>query len=303
MIRIENRLAVWFEAIRPFSLTASVTPVLIGAAQASRSGQVVAWGLFPVFLLCAFLFHAATNLISDHVDYKKSVDRIYTYGSSGVLVQRKLRPEEVKTAAYALYAIGFLLGLFIVAERGWGLLLLGLAGMAGGYFYTVSPVGYKYRAFGDLGVFLFMGVLLVAGVFWALTGVISFSSFLVSLPISLLVTAILYANNVRDIKHDQEAGVLTLAGRLGFIRAKKLYYFFILAAYAVTVCLVFGRVVPLGTLAVFLTLPKAWQNISRMRSAQEGRPDMIATLDAQTAQLHLMFGLIFSAILTWTGRF
>jgi 1,4-dihydroxy-2-naphthoate octaprenyltransferase len=118
------RLGVWFQATRPFSFTASITPVLIGAALAMRSPLPVTWILFPVFLICALLIHAATNLISDYEDFRKGVDRAYTYGSSGVLVGGLLEPKQVKNAAYALFAAAFALrtagwGSFYLAWRGW----------------------------------------------------------------------------------------------------------------------------------------------------------------------------------------
>ena len=292
---------LWFQASRPFSFTASITPVLIAAAWAWRSEFPVRWILFPLFLLCALLLHAATNLISDYVDYTKGVDREDTFGSSGVLVRNQLKPEAVRAGAYGVYGAALVIGLVIVSYRGWGLFVLGLLGMAGGFFYTVSPVGYKYHALGDIGVFLFMGVLLVAGAFWALTGVLPVSTILVSVPVSFLVAAILFANNVRDIKHDQDAGVRTLAGRLGFRRAKKLYYALLGAPYAAVLVLVATRIVSPWALAVFFSLPKALRNCADMRGGIEGKPETVATLDVQSAQLHLVFGLLFAAALAWGG--
>lgn len=299
MANAKKFLAVWIRAVRPFSFTASVTPVLIGAAWASRSGYPVVWFLFPVFLFCALLLHAATNLTSDYSDFKKGVDRADTFGSVRVLVRGELKAEEIRKGALFLFAVAFILGLVIVAVRGWGLLVLGLAGIAGGIFYTVSPVGYKYHALGDAGVFLFMGVLLVAGSSWALTGVFSGSSVLISLPISFLVTAILYANNTRDIKGDKDTGVVTLAGRMGFCWARRLYSLLILAAYVSVVGLVLLRVTSFWVLVVLAAWPMAWRNINKMRRASEQEPQRIATLDAETAQTHLVFGLLFVAALAW----
>lgn len=302
MKKTSGRLTVWFQASRPFSFTASITPVFIGAAWAAKSSWPVSWFLLPVFLVCVVLIHAATNLISDYVDFKKGVDREYTFGSSGVLVQGLLMPGQVRKAAYVLFAVALALGLCIVAQRGWGMLLFGILGLMGGYFYTVGPVGYKYRALGDIFVFLFMGVFIVVGAFWALTGVVAADSVLISLPISCLVAAILYANNVRDIKHDQEAGVHTLAGRLGFSVAKKVYYILVFGAYGIVAVLVMLRITSPWTLAVVLSLPKALGNFSIMKAAVSGKPGMIATLDVQTAQLHLVFGVLFAAALAWGGR-
>ena len=224
-------LAVWGRAVRPFSFTASVTPVLLGGALAFERNVTGNWVALPLFLLCAVIFHAATNLISDHADFVKGVDKDYTYGSSGVLVEGLLTPQQVRTGAHLLFAAGFVLGLTLVALRGLPILILGLIGIAGGYTYTGRPVGYKYLALGDALVFILMGVLLVVGSDYALSGDLSFRTLMVSLPVSALVTAILHANNLRDIRHDAEAGVRTLAGILGESNAKGLYVVLIAFSY------------------------------------------------------------------------
>lgn len=296
----KNLLRIWLQATRPFSFTASITPVVIGAAWAIHASSVN-WLLFPLFLVCAVLIHAATNLISDYEDFRKGVDHAYTYGSSGVLVQGLLRPAQVKKAAYVLFAAASILMFIIVAHRGVAILLFGLAGMAGGYFYTVAPLGYKYRALGEICVFIFMGVMLVVGAYWAMSGAVSFASVLVSLPISCLVAAILSANNVRDITHDLEAGVLTVAGRVGFGKAKAIYYALVLAAYVVVIGLVLGAVVTPWALVTFLSFPKAIGNLKKMRLSRKGAPETIATLDVETAQLHLVFGILFAVAIVLMG--
>jgi 1,4-dihydroxy-2-naphthoate octaprenyltransferase len=288
---------VWFAATRPFSFTASVTPVLIGAAWAFQSGDRIVWSMLPLFAISAVLIHAGTNLINDYEDFRNGVDREYTFGSSGLLVRGELAPRQVRSFAFSLFAIAFVVGLFIVRERGWGLLVLGAAGIVGGYFYTVNPVGYKYRALGEVFVFLFMGVLLVAGAYWAMTGTVTAAVVWGSLPISLLVTAILFANNTRDMKHDQAVGVRTLAGRMGFGQAQRVYGALVVGSYAVTAGLMLAGLVSVWALVVSLSLPKALGCIRTMRAGSEARPETLAALVFGTAQLHLLFGLLFAASL------
>lgn len=288
-----NKAKIWMQATRPFSFTASITPVLIGAAWAHYSAGEIRWFLFPFFLLSSLLIHAATNLISDYEDYKRGVDKDYTYGSSGVLTAKLLPPEEVRKGAYVLFGFALLLGLIIIAFRGVPILILGIGGIAGGYFYTVSPIGYKYLALGDACVFLFMGVLLVLGVFLALTGFINYQVFLISIPISLLVTAILHANNVRDIQHDKQAGIQTFASKIGHPKSQNQYYLLIMGAYGVTLILVLANIVSVWSLIVFLSLPLALKNINTMRTSKPNKPKTLASLDQDTAKLHLLFGILF----------
>jgi 1,4-dihydroxy-2-naphthoate polyprenyltransferase len=112
----ESRFSLWLRTTRPFSFTASITPVIIGASLAHQSNMPVQWHLLPLFLICALLLHAATNLISDYSDYKKGVDREYTLGSSGVLAHGLLTAQAVKVGANVLYAVAFILGLSIVVR-------------------------------------------------------------------------------------------------------------------------------------------------------------------------------------------
>ncbi len=287
-----NSLQIWFQAARPFTFTASVTPVLLGGVLALGRGHTADWFALPLFLICAVLFHAATNLISDYTDFLKGVDKDYTFGSSGVLVAGLLSPRQVKAGAHVLFGIGFVLGLTLVALRGFPILALGLIGIAGGYTYTGRPLGYKYFALGDVLVFILMGVLLVVGADYALTGVVSARSFWVSLPISALVTAILYANNLRDIRHDAEAGVRTLAGVIGGNKAKRVYYGLVAFAYFSVAGMILAGILSLWSLLVFVSCPLAVRNMKMIREGNLNEPAQLATADVATAQLHLSFGLL-----------
>lgn len=287
-----NEVAIWFQAVRVFSFTASVTPVLLGGAVAFGSPGNLRWSNFPLFLVSAVLFHAATNLINDYYDFAKGVDQKDTFGSSGVLVGKLLSPQEVRRGAFFLFGLGFLLGLPLVFSRGIPILILGLIGILGGYFYTARPVGYKYLALGDLLVFILMGVLLVVGAFFAVTGKVTLNAVLTSLPIAALVTAILHANNLRDIRQDTKAGIKTLASCLGHKRSKMEYLSLIIFAYGTVFLMILtGRLPPLALL-VFLSLPMAWKNIQKILISQPDNPQGIAMLDVATAKLHLLFGLL-----------
>jgi len=283
---------VWLQATRPFSFTASVTPVLLGGVLALERGDMVQWVALPLFLICAVIFHAATNLISDYTDFIKGVDKDYTFGSSGVLVAGLLSPEQVKNGAYILFGSGFLLGVVLVALRGVPILILGLIGIAGGYTYTGRPIGYKYFALGDVLVFILMGVLLVVGADYALTGGIAFRTFMVSLPISALVTAILHANNLRDIRHDTEAGIKTMASLLGGARSKIVYVLLIVFAYLSVLFMILTGILSVWSFLVLLSLPLAVANVKMISKGQVDQPSQLATADVNTARLHLAFGLL-----------
>ncbi|MEZ4723430.1 MAG: 1,4-dihydroxy-2-naphthoate octaprenyltransferase [Candidatus Kapaibacterium sp.] len=294
-IQSRSKISLLMQAIRPFSFSASLVPVLVGAMFALYyfEGEIL-WYLFPIIIFASLLLHSGTNLISEYYDLEKGVDRKDTFGSSRVLVEDLLPPKTVLKAGYVSFLIGFILGLVLVYVHGLPILYLGLFGIAGGIFYTGKPIGYKYVALGDILVFLLMGPLMVVGSFFSLTGSFDWNVAIVSLPIGFLVTAILNANNIRDIKHDTEAKVKTLATILGIGAAKKEYYILVFGAYLSVVLMVLFGLLEYWALIVIISLPVAIKNAKDISLAQVNNPETIAIMDIKTAQLHMQFGLLLT---------
>lgn len=294
-----SKLGIWFRAVRAFSFPASVVPVLVGAALAASHQGDVAWNLLPLVVVCSVLFHAATNVMNDYFDFRRGVDQDYTFGSSGVLLGGLLKPWELLAAGWVMFVVGSALGLILVWVRGLPMLVLGVVGFIGGYCYTGTPGGYKYVALGDVLVFVLMGPLMVIGSYFALTGVYAAAVLYVSIPVGCLVAAILASNNLRDIAHDAQASVKTLASVLGYRAAKWEYFLLVAGAYVSVVVMVLARVVTPWALVVFLSLPAAVANVRAVLQSREREHEEIATLDARTARLHLLFGLLFAGALVF----
>lgn len=301
-----SKFQAWIQAIRVFSLTASTVPVLIGGSAALGFHGTKTWWNLPLFLVSAVLFHAATNLINDYYDFLKGVDKQGSLGSSGVLVAGLLTPRQVLRGAWILLGAGFAIGSVLILTRGLPILILGMTGILGGYFYTASPIGYKYMALGDVFVFLLMGVLLVVGAYFVVTGSVNALIIFISLPISFLVTAILNANNLRDIHYDIQAGVKTFAGLVGHGWAKVEYYCLIGFAYLSVAIMVLGAWISPWCFMVFMTLPLAWNNVRQIQKSHARRPQDIAFLDVATAKLHFLFGFLMALALVlgnlWPAR-
>ena len=287
-----SKLSIWVQAVRAFSFTASMVPVIVGAVLALHYEGAVRWDLLPVILVCSILYHAATNLMSDYFDHSKGVDKDYTFGSSRVIQDGLLEPKNLLFGGWLLFGIGTLLGLLLIAVRGETMFWIGLIGLIGGYTYTGKPIGYKYKALGDVLVFVLMGPLMVLGSYFALTGDISQSVILISLPIGFLVTAILHANNHRDIVHDAEAGARTVAGLLGHTGSKFFYYFLILGTYSSVIYMVVDGTLSRWSFIVFLSLMPAFKLMRTISKNEPADTKTIAMIDVQTAQLHLLFGVL-----------
>lgn len=303
-IQSRSKLSLWMQAVRPFAYSASVIPVLVGTALAFTYHQgTVDWFLFPIVLIASVLLHTGTNLVSEYWDFKRGVDRIDTFGSSRILVENLMQPKEVLYGGYIAFAIGFLLGLVLIYFRGWEMLVLGIVGILGGIFYTSAPVNYKYIGLGDLLVFLLMGPLMVVGAYFALTNEYNWQVLLVSLPVGFLVAAILNANNLRDIKHDTEAKIRTLANIIGPKASQIEYFSLVLLAYITVIVLVIFNLLSPITLIVLLSLPPAISNLKSVLKADVNNPHEIAILDVKTAQHHMLFGLLLFIGIFISGLF
>ncbi len=289
-----SKASLYFQAIRPFSFTASVTTVLVAAVSAyAYNSYHIDWFLLPVVLFGAVLFHTSSNLISEYNDYIQKVDREDTFGSSRILVDNLMKPKQVLYLGYIALAFGFLLGGILIYYRGVEILYYGLAGMIGAVFYTAKPFRFKYNALGDLMVFLMFGPILILGSFLGLTGSVRTDLIWISVPVALLVVGILHANNTRDIKHDSEANVNTVASVIGLKNSRLEYKFLVYGAYISAVLLVVFRVLDWYILVVFLSLPGAIKNIKEIEKADIDNPQEIAMLDVKTAQHHTQFGLLY----------
>ncbi len=288
----KKRLSIWIQAVRPFAFSASVIPVLLGGATAFFFSQRADWYLLPVAMLCAILFHSGTNLINEYYDFKRGVDRKETFGSSRVLVDNLEKPEVILQLGVTFFIIGILFSGFLISVRGFGLFLFMLVGLIGGFFYTGGPRGYKYLALGDILVFLLMGPVMVIGSYFTLTGTYRVEAFYFSLPVGLLVVAILSVNNMRDIRHDRQAGIWTLENIVGFERAKIGNILLLIGAYLSVLLMIAVRILPFWSFSILLSLPLGLRSMRVILASNQDNSFTLMHADRQNAQLHLFFGLL-----------
>ncbi|MFH0882049.1 MAG: 1,4-dihydroxy-2-naphthoate octaprenyltransferase [bacterium] len=284
----------WLMASRPFSFTASATPVLLGTALAFWQIGKIDVLLFVAAILGGVFLHAGTNLISDFFDYIKGVDRVDTFGGSRVLVENQMHARDVLVGGFIAFGIATLIGVYLLIVRGWPIVMFGLAGIFGGYFYTGGPLSYKYRALGEFLVFTLMGPLMVWGAHFVQVGALEWAPVLISVPVGFLVAAILYANNLRDIEDDTSSGYHTQASLIGRKTARLVYAGMLISAYVVLAALVgFGKV-PVWTLLVLLSIPAALKVNGMIQNSLNNERKHYAMVDVMTAQLHFQFGILFS---------
>lgn len=283
---------MWVQAVRPFSFTASIVPVLLGAAVAGTQGLFDP-RLLLLTLVAAVAIQGAANLFSDYFDYRGGYDTPESYGSSGVLNQGILQPSEVFLGGLVLLLLSTAIGVYLAATRGTAVLMLGALGVLGAYFYSGRPVAYKYRALGDPVIFLLFGPLMALGAYYVQAQAIELVPILYALPVGCLVTAILHVNNTRDIPFDGRGGAVTVARALGLQGSKVLLYGLLVAAYVLLIAgVVAGAFVRWSALAL-LSAPLAWSLARRVGAAADSRD--LVLLDIAAARVHLVFGLLLVA--------
>ncbi|HEV8671883.1 MAG TPA: 1,4-dihydroxy-2-naphthoate octaprenyltransferase [Candidatus Limnocylindria bacterium] len=291
---LRDRIGGYWEIARPFSFTASTLPVAVGGALAAVEG-LFDWTLFVVSLLAILLLHIGTNVTNEIYDVRKGVDTIVSPRASHAIVRGRITDREAYLMAIAAFAVAFALGLYLVSVRGWPIVALGLAGLIGGYTYTAPPFQYKFGSFGIPLVFLLLGPLAVAGSYYAITGTLDWSALAVSVPVGLLVAAILHGNEWRDISEDARAGAKTFSVRMGRQAAHWLYLVLVVGAYIALTVAVLANLLPTWSLLAMLSLPLLVRQIRSAEFGASGQQRAIAMIDLQTAQLHATFGYLMVA--------
>ena len=289
----------WFLASRPWSFTMTAISVSVGSALGAIDGSF-SWAFYLIALIGTTLLHAATNLINDYYDVESGVDTQEVSTAQyrpHPLVEGKLEAGHVRVAAYLLYGLSSLIGIFLAATRGWELLWIGVIGAFASLTYTAPPLKYKYSALGEFSVFLMWGPLMVAGSYFVQRQTFSMNAFWISLPFGVLVALVLLANNIRDIDHDQNKGILTLAIVLGQRKGILLYGTLVVLAYlGIFLMSIFGPLY-LWSLIVLLSMPLA------LRLFRQMMMKIPADADARTAQLDTAFGVLLVISLVLEGVF
>jgi 1,4-dihydroxy-2-naphthoate octaprenyltransferase len=283
---------VWLLAARPATLPAAIVPVVVGTAAALHGGAPMQVGPFVAALVAALLIQIGTNLANDVFDFRRGADTAERLGPPRVTQTGLLSQTQVLVATYLTFGLAALVGVYLILVGGWPILVIGLLSILAGLAYTGGPWPIGYHSLGDLFVFAFFGVVAVVGSAYLQTLSITPLAVWASIPVGLLVTAILVVNNLRDIDTDRQVGKITLAVRLGRRGTRIENASCVYGAYLVPPLLwLQGLAGPwcwLPWLSLMLAVP-----LARFVQRTEGRALNQAL--KRTGQLHLVFGLLFAA--------
>jgi 1,4-dihydroxy-2-naphthoate octaprenyltransferase len=279
-------------AARVRTLPASIAPVLVGTALAGYAG-VFHPLRFVAALIGAVFIQVGTNLSNDYSDARRGADTEDRLGPVRVTAGGLVPPGRVLVATYLSFGVAVAAGAYLIAVAGWLLLAVGAASILAGVLYTGGPRPYGYEGLGEVFVFLFFGIVAVAGSFFVQVKHLNWEAFALAVPVGLVAAAILVVNNFRDHDTDRRAGKRTLAVRLGRARTRVMFAVTVYLAYVLTpVTWIFG---PLRAwlFLPWLTLPLAAAIVRTVRNRTDGA-SLNAAL-ARTGMLQLAFCMLLSA--------
>lgn len=285
----------WIQGARPLTMPAAISPVLLGTAIAKYEGGL---NLFIALLalVVGVSLQVGVNYANDYSDGIRGTDEV-RLGPVRLVGQGLAKPDEVKRAAFIAFGISAIAGLAMTLLSGlWILIPVGLAAIVAAWFYTGGKNPYGYAGFGELFVFIFFGLVAVVGTTSAQTGELSWVSILAGVSCGALSSAILVANNLRDIPTDTESGKKTLAVRLGDKKTREVYRALIVVAFAMPIIESFQTTGPVYAYVGLFAILSARYPLHLIQTGATG-PDLVPVL-VFTGRLLLIFSVI-SSIAIW----
>jgi 1,4-dihydroxy-2-naphthoate octaprenyltransferase len=287
--RARRRLASAWEIVRPFAYTGSFVPITAGATLAAVDGRF-SWPLYLAALAAGMLIQSGANVVNEVFDVRQGIDTINSPRASHAVLKGRFTEHGAYLFAISLFAAACLVGLYLAYVRGPAIIALGLLGLVAGYTYTAPPFQYKYKAVGLPMIFLIMGPMMTVGSYYAVSGSADLRSVVLSVPVGLLVAAIVHGNDWRDIGDDSRAGIVTASIIFGREWAHYAYIALVLGAYVSLALSVAARLLPPTTAIAVLSVPFLAQVVRSAELGATGQARAIAMIDIETARLHFAFG-------------
>ena len=304
-----TKMFCWMVIMRLPFLTATIVPILLGAAIASRYVSID-WVYFALTMLGGFFLHIGTNTSNDYFDHTSGTDEAnYNYmvpfsGGSRSIQMGLISAKGMLYLSIATFAIGGLIGIPLINKAGINILYLGFIGFLSGFFYTAPPFRFASRkGLGELLIGLNFGPLMVAGSFLVQTSgdtAYLIDAILAGIPIGLLVAAIVYVNQFPDHDGDKATGKNNLVVVFGPEKARVGYVFLVIGAFISIIALVLANpgTFPMLSLISLITSFYSIYTIKTLYKHYDNR--LLQPANAGTIGLHFLTGVFFCAGI-WLG--
>jgi 1,4-dihydroxy-2-naphthoate polyprenyltransferase len=283
---------VWWSAVRPATLAASVAPVLGGTAIGVHEGAIrPAAGLAA--LVVALAMQLGVNFANDYSDYRRGADSPRRIGPVRAASSGIVAPDHVRMAAIAAFGVAGAVGVLLSLATDWRLLVIGAACLLAGGLYTGGPRPYGYLGLGEVFVFVFFGLVATGGTVYVELLRITPLAVLFGCSFGFLASAILVLNNLRDIESDAAAGKRTLATRIGRKPTLYLLAALTLAAFVVPVVAFVAQLAAVTVMLALLAIPIAAMPVRTAFVSTSG-PSLVGALK-RMAMAELGFALLLAA--------
>lgn len=281
----------WVLGSRPKTLPAAAAPVLIGSAAAFAEGGFK-WMPALIALIAALLLQIGANLANDYFDFLKGADKGERLGPTRVTQSGLLSPQAVQTGMWVTFVLAALCGVYLTLVSGWWIVIIGILAILAAIAYTGGPFPYGYKGLGEVFVFLFFGLAAVSGTYYAQTQTITWLAVLSSLPVGLMICAILVINNLRDIENDRKSNKNTLAVKFGKTWAQQEFIAILVLAYLIVFLMGISDLASPWVLISWLSLPFIFP-LSHSILTDSGKT-LNKTLAAM-GQLTLVFSMLYAS--------
>jgi len=279
-------------AARPATLWAAIAPVVVAGALAAGD-DVFAWPRFVVTLAAAVAIQIGVNFANDVADAAKGADTAARIGPTRAVASGLISPRQMWGATAAAFGAAAACGLYLIAVAGPVIAVIGLGSILAALGYTNGPSPYGYRGLGELFVFIFFGLVATVGARYVFDRTAPIEAWLTGITMGLLATAILLANNIRDVETDSASGKETLVVKVGRRSGVAIYSATVAGAFAVIILAVASGWLPPAAAISLVAIPFAVPLLRTVRAETAG-PPLIAVLKG-TARLQLVVAILLSA--------
>jgi 1,4-dihydroxy-2-naphthoate polyprenyltransferase len=284
---------IWVQALRLHYVPTSIFPALLGSVMAWATFREFNFWHFILVMIGVTVHHMGLNMIDDVFDYLHAVDRApdeernpYT-GGSGVLTGGLLSTGQVLSAAILCYLIGIMITVYLTVMIGWPILVFAAIGIFSSVFYTMPPIRYGYRGFGELSLLINFGPVLCLGAFYVQTGSIDWEPFIISLVPGFLMWSMIVINEIPDYEEDRQAGKMNLIARFGRKPGIALYIAGLVCAYATILLSALFGITSFNVLLGLVTLPVAYHSFRMLNENYMNRIKM-APANLATIKVHAL---------------
>jgi len=304
----ETFRTTWLRACRFHFVPTSVLPAALGGIIAwSRFGEFHVWNFFLVIAGVA-INHVGLNMIDDVFDYSHAVDKTHVNGKnpytggSGVLTEGSLPADHMLAASVFCFLVTIIITIYLTIAVGWLVLIFSLIGVLSSIFYTVPPVRYGYRGFGELGLLINFGPVICLGAFYVQTKSLAMEPFVISFTLGFMMWSMIIINEIPDYEEDRRGGKLNLVARFGKKTGIILYVAGLIGAYGTILVSVLLGIAPFLVLIAFLTVPIAYSTCNVLKEQYSDRIGIIPANQAMI-KVHAMTGMLLIIAYLIAGAF